>query len=423
MTEEIRVRFEPEALRHMRPGDLVFSRGRGAISMLSRWGQGIKDDQYAEFSHVSACVYPGLFVHSIPKGGVQTFNFEQENGIDFRQHVPAKFAAIRFDSINLDIDDVTRVIGYWMGQTYSFRFLTHTQLPGSVFCSQLIIQILDKVGIELPGVRIGAPITPSALYRIALENGARDVSSGYVDYAERLARDPAEFSRLRNNMVRRAVQSTIAKRLNLARIEAAINQTTSDLNYRSLGELIENRSVIFGRGSVSGADFSSECDGIPFAISYSIKLLVSGPRTLLPRQPENWLDDIYSINTSVLSNTVAVNIACFRRFREIVSRVFNDRVQNELTLWRLHQLPDASSSQTYATLNDVAAKLSGFPDLPLLDIHQHITAIPKLDYLSSDVEDIVDLYYELEALREEWRQLVVADLNVRRLLVDVFDRK
>lgn len=409
-------RFEPEALRYQRPGDLIFSTGHGPKSAMLRFLQRVRDSAPAMFSHVAVCVYPGLFIHSVPRGGVQLVNFEDRHGIDFGPHEPRRFAVVRLPDLAIDVEDVLRIITYWTGQRYNFRLASRaTAPPGQVFCSQLVVQILDRAGVRWPGLAPGQPITPSALHRLAMDRGGEDVSDTYTDYAARLSASSKERWRLKTDPVRMAIRRAAQHTLLLSAAEAQMLVMTNVLNASTVDSVLESANVLGKLPTPERDQFERDCHDLEFVLAQAAQLMTESAPVIAP---SHWMLESNNIVEGVRAMSAAIFIAHIQRVRAMVQALAEEArwVARAATL--LVEVPPLDARRAAALVDGMERLIhprTGLGDLPLAG---HLGAMPVPHAALAGVGDIKAVSAEVEALRLAWNEMAEHDRLALQALAD-----
>lgn len=230
MTDQPIIRL-PRAVLYHRPGDLVFCRDGGVLSRALRLGQLYLDRLQADFSHVAICVYPGLLMHSVPGGGVQFLPVENPHPEQIVFNVASTGgSAIVLRPPYADVPALTtlRAMLYWVGQKYNFAFRRPiSSAAGRAYCSQLVVQILRRLGYLDDSVFADLRVTPSALFRYVQERGALDVTEGYRTYERLLVTDRTERYRLGRDIPRAQIMRSAVLPAEQAVIRRAVSDTAA----------------------------------------------------------------------------------------------------------------------------------------------------------------------------------------------------
>ncbi len=409
-------RFEPEALRYQRPGDLVFSTGHGPKAATLRFLQRVRDSAPAMFSHVAVCVYPGLFIHSVPRGGVQLVNFEDRHGIDFGPHEPRRFAVVRLPDLAIDVEDVLRVITYWTGQKYNFRLASRVSAPpGQVFCSQLVVQILDRAGVRWPGLAPGQPITPSALHRLAMDRGGEDVSDSYADYAARLSAFAKEHWRLKNDPVRMAIRRAAQHTLLLSTAEAQVLIMTNVLNASTVESVLESANVLGKLPTPERDQFEQDCHDLGFVLAQAAQLITEPAPVIAPR---HWMLERDNTVEGIRAMSAAIFIAHIRRVREMVQALAEEARWVARTAMLLVEVPPPDARRAAALVDGMERLIhprTGLGDLPLAG---QLSAMPVPHASLAGAGDIKAVVAEVEVLRLAWNEMANHDRVALQVLAD-----
>lgn len=297
--------------RFQKTGDLIFCRDNGVVSRLLRVGQQGVDGLPAPYSHAAICLTPGLLLHSVPDGGVQLLGIEEQSGeaIDFAPKSKDSVKVLRLDS--LDANEMLKAMLYWTGQRYNFRLLSDSGSgDGRAFCSQLLVQILTKIGFKIPGVESDHRITPSRLYRAISEAGATDVSAEYRAYAIKLQDSAEECQLLAHDVVRVTIRRTVEQNLLLAHFRTLVGTATDHFNHFGSESLARVQKLLETRPGGGKEIFEAHCTAILGQVSAAIGTFdLVGPnspvRNTFPAG--HWMDELRPPEESMASTGALVH--------------------------------------------------------------------------------------------------------------------
>lgn len=213
---------------HHKIGDLIFCRGQDGISRALIFAQRYIDGEPARFSHVAMCIYPGLFLHSVPGGGVQLIRAEERGNeeIDF---LSGDVIALRPDYGPIPDFTLLKAMLFWTGQRYNFSFFKPmSSFSGKAYCSQLIVQVMQRLQLRHLYIDGKELITPSRLFRVAAEN-ATDVTDKYRFFAEHLRQHRHERRRLEFDFAREQVFKSVRHTVTQSRTRKALTFAVNQL--------------------------------------------------------------------------------------------------------------------------------------------------------------------------------------------------
>lgn len=193
---------QPVPFNHFQSsGDVIFV--RQSKGLFNRIAQKVLAQKPALYTHVLLCVLPGLYMHSMPDGGVHfvqaedpRFNFAKKHGDNWK--VRRNVALVDNLGRYSEIGDKA---AYYIGQKYNGLFLA-SPLRGKAFteshsfCSELIARVFADLGIPPfdEGIR-AEHILPAHLDEITADPDSdwHDVTEDYRAYFEgRLKLSPFE---------------------------------------------------------------------------------------------------------------------------------------------------------------------------------------------------------------------------------------
>lgn len=221
-----------------RIGDLVFCRDKSFLSSVIRLGQWFTNFGQAQYAHVAMCLGPGLFIHSVPEGGVQTLDFGEANSesIDFCPPRKGDTLVVRLDDLNASQLGLLRSALYWAGQSYSYDFFGLRVSNERAFCSQFLARVLSENGISL---NKGQSIFPSELFDQVRRISHVDVTEDYASYQSTWESDARERCALQNEISRRSIKTAINFNLLHGHAVVALNRMGAEAGKKTFGLALE----------------------------------------------------------------------------------------------------------------------------------------------------------------------------------------
>lgn len=413
-------------------GDIVFTRDPSVISALIRVGQKMLSGRSAQFSHVAICMYPGLFVHSVPGRGVEVFGIEEKGGesINFDVKAHYKPVTLRLNVAKGNMATVLDAINYWLDQKYSYRFLERFGARlGSTFCSQFIAQILEKSSLLSGRVSFPTHVTPASLYDLLLPH-ATDVSAKYYRYQDILKTD-AEQLRLANDLARNQMKRAALRRVSYARTVQAINnfgERQIESQFREAIQVTEkvtqtrsNGELLFRPRRISVNDFEP--------IYKNINSWLDNIDSFFKAKPgsgglANWRET--ASPASRLLGMIGITLADDKARSAI--RVILEEA-DDLENWCSDFSKIAQGETGFADLGDdyetvIAGRLARFNLDDELGVSDKLASVRRQvqgKRLTSD--DANGLLSKLDQLDQAWRRFQDAQLSCRKAWVNHADKK